>query len=526
MKNSKLWKILYTLIFLVQLAAEAITLTAILRLKMLPTRYAVLVVAAFVLGLLITALLLFIRPRKGKRAIGRRIIACLLALAIAAGSIFGYTVADKVHDTMTSITDTGDKEQTGETRQIFVLADDPAQTLMDARDYTFGMVENYDITCTQGALAYMEQELNQPIKIAAYTSIYEMVDALYAGDCDAILLNGGYVSILADTEQYMDFMDRTRILCDVPVMELTPPQNSEQPNVQKPDDSTAPTDPVQTTEPTEPEGPLDVTEDPFIMYISGSDTRAYRLSRGNSDVNILVVVNPKTKQILMVNTPRDYYIPNPAGDGALDKLTHCGIYSIDCSIQALSDLYGIEVDYYSQINFTGFERLVDAVGGVVVNSPVGFTVGDVTINKGLNYLGGKEALVFARDRHHMPGGDNGRGQNQMKVIEAIIEKATSGTTIITNYAQILESLQGLFVTSMEMEEISSLVRMQLDDMAEWNIQRYAVTGENGRAITYSIPGLYASVMYQDDGRVAYGTELIERVMAGQVLTDEDVKYPG
>ena len=126
----------------------------------------------------------------------------------------------------------------------------------------------------------------------------------------------------------------------------------------------------------------------------------------------------------------------------------------------------------------------------------------------------------------MPGGDNGRGQNQMKDIIAIITKATTGTTIITNYSQILESLEGFFVTSMQMSEISQLVKMQLSDMATWNVQSYAVTGKNGSEITYSIPGMRASVMYQDEGRIAHGSKLIQKVIAGEILTEEDVKYPG
>ena len=518
MKKSKFLSILSMIIFFAQLIAEALSLFMILRLDMLPQKYTVLLIAAYVLGLLVTGLLIFPKPKRGRKGAFRRVLAIFLALLIAGLSIFAFTVVKQVWDTMQSITETPKPD--GTTRQVFVLMDDPAQTLQDARDYTFGIVENYDVENTQGAILAIEQQLGQPIQTVSYTSVYDMVSGLYSGTCRAMIMNGGYVSILENEAQFVDFSEKTRILCDVtvlPVPSQDPPQEQE---------ATEPTE-EPTQEPTqEPTEPLSITERPFIMYISGSDTRSSRLSVGNSDVNILVVVNPVTKQVLMVNTPRDYYIPNPAGNGELDKLTHCGIYGIDCSIEALSDLYEIEIDYYSQINFTGFETLVDAVGGIVVSSPVTFTSGDVTIHGGENYLTGKEALVFARERHQMPGGDYGRGQNQMKVIEAIIKKVTSGTTIITNYAQILDSLQGMFVTSMEISEISQLMKMQLSDMAKWEIYSYAVSGENGRAITYSIPGLYASVMFQDQGRIDYGTELINRVMAGEIISSQDVKYPG
>lgn len=516
MKKSKFLNILAVALFALQLVAEAGLLIAVLRLDMLPAKILVPVILLFAVGGLLTAVLVFWPVQKVKSGRGRKIIACLLAVVITALCVFAFTVVEQVRQTMQSITDAPQPE--GPTRQVFVLTDDPAQTLQDARDYTFGIVENYDVASTAGAIAYMEQQLGVSLKTQSYPSVFEMVDALLAGKCGAIILNGGYVSILEDQEAYAGFSDKTRILLDASVLQVELPE--------KPTEQiTTPTEDV-TVETTLPAEQPSVTNTPFIMYVSGSDSRSKKLNIGNSDVNILVIVNPKTKQVLLLNTPRDYYIPNPAGGGQLDKLTHCGIYGIDCSIEALSDLYDIKVNYYSQINFTGFETLVDAVGGVTVNSPVGFTSGGVTIYKGENQLNGAEALVFARERYQMPGGDNTRGQNQMKVIKAIITKATTGTTIITNYSQILESLEGFFVTSMQMSEISQLVKMQLSDMATWNIQSYAVTGKNGSEITYSIPGMRASVMYQDEGRIAYGSQLIQKVMAGEILTEEDVKYPG
>lgn len=515
MKKCKFLNILAIVLFVLQLIAEVGLLIAILRLDMLPGKLLIPVILLFAVGLLLTAVLVFWPVQRGKTGTGRRVIACLLAVLVIGMCVFAFTVVEQVRQTMQTITDTPQTE--GPTRQVFVLTEDPAQTLQDAAGYTFGIVENYDVEYTAGAIAYLEQQLGGSIQTKTYPSVFEMVDGLYAGDCGAIILNAGYTSILEDQSGYEGFSDKTRILLDALVLQTEPPEEPTQ----------EVTEPVEqdTQEATVPVETPSVTNTPFIMYVSGSDTRSSKLNIGNSDVNILVIVNPKTKQVLLLNTPRDYYIPNPAGGGALDKLTHCGVYGVDCSIEALSDLYDIEVDYYSQINFTGFETLVDAVGGVTVNSPVGFTSGGVTIYKGENHLNGAQALVFARERYQMPGGDNGRGQNQMKVIKAIITKATTGTTIITNYSQILKSLEGMFVTSMEMSEISQLVKMQLSDMATWNIQTYAVTGRNGSEKTYSIPGLYASVMYQDQGRIDYGKQLIQRVVNGEILTEQDVKYP-
>ena len=258
------------------------------------------------------------------------------------------------------------------------------------------------------------------------------------------------------------------------------------------------------------------------MYISGSDTRSTKLKRSRSDVNILVVVNPVSKQILLVNTPRDYYVPNPAGKGALDKLTHCGIYGTSCSMEALEGLYDTKIQYYAQINFTGFETLVDAVGGITVYSNQAFSNKGVDIQEGENFLNGREALVFARERKRVSGGDNGRGKNQMKVIKAVIAKVSNARTLIANYSQILKSLEGMIATDFSTDDLSKLVKMQLSDMAQWNVLTYAVTGYGGNQTTYSMPGLASYVMHPNQSTVDYGSQLIQRVMDGEILTQEDM----
>ena len=194
-------------------------------------------------------------------------------------------------------------------------------------------------------------------------------------------------------------------------------------------------------------------------------------------------------------------------------------------MKVLGDLYGVDVDFYGQINFTGFETLVDAVGGITVYSDQSFKAGNTYISAGNNELNGSQALDFARERYRVSGGDRGRGNNQMKVVKAVIEKMTSGTTIISNYSAILASLEGMFRTSMEMEDISMIVKMQLEDMAKWNIQTFAVNGVGGSEKTYSMPGSYAYVMYEDKNITGYASELIQKVYTGEILTEEDMVMP-
>lgn len=207
-------------------------------------------------------------------------------------------------------------------------------------------------------------------------------------------------------------------------------------------------------------------------------------------MNILAVVNPKTKQVLLINTPRDYYIDISVSEGAKDKLTHCGVYGIDCSMDTLSNLYDEHVDYYAKINFSGFETLIDAIGGVTIESEKSFYTykDNYYISEGTNQLNGAYALSYARERRAFADGDNARGRHQMQLIEAIIEKVSSGTTILTNYSDILASLEGMFTTNMSQEEIAALVRMQLSDGAGWNVKSFAVNGSGSKEHVYSMPG--------------------------------------
>lgn len=504
MKKNKVFTGILVAVFLLQLAAEGLAVYTVFRLNMLPTVYAAVFAGVFVFFALLTGMLMFVHRKGRTPGLARRIIALVLAVLIICGSVLGYVVANDVYRTMEDVTT---PQVSKVTRSIYVRSDDPAQTLSDTADYTYAVVENYDAESTQQALKVIETELSKTVEVNYFASVPEMVDALYSGDADAMILNGAYVLILEDMEGYEDFSQKARLLHDVPVSEWTPP--------------TEVTEPVET-QPVEIE--RNITNTPFAVYISGSDTRSsYLPTNTRSDVNILAIVNPVTKQVLLLNTPRDYYIENPAGGGSRDKLTHCGIYGVDCSIKALEVLYGVDVDYYARINFTGFETLIDAIGGITVHTDSGFsTVGGTYVGAGENYLNGREALAFARERYHVSGGDNGRGKNQMKVITAVLKKLTSGTTIISNYSQILASLQGMFETSMPMDDISLLVKMQLTDLASWNIQSFAVTGKTGGARTYSAPGQNLSVMFVNEELVAQASALINKVIDGQILTDADI----
>ena len=494
-----------TLLWIVQVLGQVLATLVIWQLNMLPDLYFMILAGLMAVLALLTGILMLSK----KKATFRHTVGVLLSLAVFGVSCAGAVLVMDVQDTIQGVSGS-----TGSivAQAVYVRVDDPAQTIQDAADYEFGIVQDYDVENTQKAILSIETELDRDLRVREFESAEEMVASFLSGDVDALILNSAYAVLLEDLEGYEDFYDRIRILHEVEVMVWTPAKD---------DPATE-----QTNIPIQSQKIEDITTESFVVYISGSDTRSKKLTTSRSDVNILAVVNPVTKQVLLLNTPRDYYISNPASrSGAMDKLTHCGIYGIECSMQALANLYQVEVDYYAQINFTGFETLIDAIGGVTVHSDVSFSNSAVVVRKGENTFNGSQALAFARERKRLSGGDNDRGKNQMKVIEAVIAKATSGTTIISNYTGIMGSLEGMFTTSMNSDEISKLVKMQLDDMAQWNVQTYAVTGRGGSDKTYSIPGARSYVMYQDARLVNHGIDLINRVIAGEILTEADMTAP-
>lgn len=169
----------------------------------------------------------------------------------------------------------------------------------------------------------------------------------------------------------------------------------------------------------------------------------------------------------MISTPRDYYVPLSISNGVPDKLTHAGIYGINVCMDTLNMLYDTDINYYFRLNFAGFVQIIDALGGITVDSDYDFTTQNSSgyhFTKGPNQVNGDQALAFCRERYAFSAGDRQRGKDQMKVIQGVINKATS-PDILKNYLSLLDSLSGCFETNIPYDVITSLVKQQLDEEA-------------------------------------------------------------
>ncbi len=463
-----------TLIFVaIQIAVAVMLFVKVGDIQVVPGTY--LALGAAVVAVI--DLILVLVSRNKVSTIVTSVISVLLTVAMLAG----YVVVHKLDSTLNNIS-TGEKYETIQV-SVLVLKGDTAQSLSDLAGTTVGSLKDDD------GVSDVQEKINEAVSTAVtYTDYMDqasLADALLNQSARAIIMNQAYVDVLDELEGYEGFADKVRALY---TLEVKIPI--------KDDTSTS-----------------DSTKDgTFLVYVSGIDTYGSVNVKSRSDVNILAAVNTKTGTVQLINTPRDYFVAFPEKNNAKDKLTHAGIYGIDCSISTLEQLYGQKIDYYVRMNFSGFEGIIDAMGGIDVESDYAFSVDGYSYVKGTNHLNGAQALRFARERHSFSEGDVQRGKNQMAVITAVIKKAASADTL-KNFNSIMNQLSGTFQTNMPTETMYSLVSKQLSSGTSWNVESYTVTGTGSMSTeTYSMPGRNLYVMIPDQTTVDQAKTLINNVL--------------
>lgn len=461
----------------------------------IPLKY---IVALIVLCLFLLAYEVFSQMTDKTYIVGRVLCALICFFYIGGGY---YCV-----NTYSAIDEMAGQQVKVDEISCIVLKDDPAQSIYDTKDYTFGILAANDRENTNNALAEVQAAIGKEPATIEYQDNDTLIDALYAKDVKVIVINEANRSPIE--EYYKTFSDDTRVL-----------------NTHK----------VETVI-QEDEKLDDITKTPFNVYLSGIDVYGSIKATSRSDVNVIVTVNPNTKQILLTSTPRDYYVPLTVSNGIPDKLTHAGIHGVDCSIGTLENLYGIDIDYYVRVNFTSVRKIVDLLGGVKVYSDYDFTSDwGPSFKKGYNQVNGKQALAFCRERHHFANGDYQRGRDHQHMIEAILNKAMS-PDILPNYADLLKTASKNFQTNMSTKEITALAKMQLNDMSQWTIKYANAAGQGASKTTYSYQSRKLYVCVPDYNSVAKITKRINKVLKAtpesveneksESSSDEDSAMPG
>ena len=485
-KKARVPGLIITIILLL-LVAEFVGLLAVT--KLLPIYLLFAVGIVFMTCVLLVAMLTGNFRKKVRFIIGA-ILGVLLLVILLLGNLYvmsTYNTLNKISGVNTQTSQIG----------VYVLKDDSAQSIEDAKSYTFGTLSNLDTENTQAAVKQIEERTGQSVKTQEENGVTKLVDSLLDGSCDAIILNHAYLPVLEDMEGYADIEDKIRELDLLSVdVEI------------KTDDTASSDDTAKQTDP----------DNIIRLYISGIDTRGSAIINTRSDVNIIATINTDTKQALLVSTPRDYFVPLSISNGVPDKLTHAGIYGIDVSMDTLGMLYDISLDDYFRVNFAGFIKIIDALGGVDVNSEEAFTAytdSRYSYTKGINHLGGEAALAYARERYAFSDGDRARGRHQMEVISAVIQKVLS-PDILSRYTDVLAGIDGCFETNFSYDRLAELVRQQLTDGGSWNIVSYSVNGSGDTRQPYSMSA-NAYVMIPDQTTVDKAKELMQQVVDGEVV---------
>ena len=465
--------------------------------KMVPTIY--MLIIGIVLAVIAAIIWLLVwHTRYTGRFIGGTVLAVIMIAILA----FGGFYINKTRSAISSIS--------GETTEVtqmavYVKSDDAADSVEATAGYTYGILSSLDRENTDGAVAHLNSEFGTEVQTKEYAGLTELADGILNGEVNAMLLNSGYLSVYEDMDGYTDFSTKIKEVGTVDV----------ESTIQSAEEST-PVEPITTAN----GGKV------YTIYLSGIDTRGEMTAKSRSDVNIIATVNTDTHEILLVSTPRDYFVPLSISGGAPDKLTHAGIYGIDVCMDTLGMLYDIDINYYFRINFGGFVKVIDALGGITVNSDYDFDSKNILgyhFNKGENYVNGEQALIFARERYAFQEGDRQRGKNQMEVIRGVVKKALS-PEILTSYSSILSSLDGCFGTNITYEEIAQILQQQLTNGGDWTIVSYSVNGTGATEKPYSM-SQKAYVMVPDYNTVDKAKSLMEKVRNGEVVTQEEADAP-
>ena len=258
---------------------------------------------------------------------------------------------------------------------------------------------------------------------------------------------------------------------------------------------------------------VSIKNKPFNVLISGIDTYGDIAKTSRNDVNIVATVNPNTNQILLTSIPRDYYVKLHGMEGYKDKLTHASYYGINTAVKTIEDILDIDINYYVKVNFTTVVDLVNKIGGVEVYADQDvYLSGCPAIKKGMNKLDGKCALAFSRERYSYADGDRHRCRNQQEVIRAIFTKLSSGFTLVTQYTDIIDSLDGKFATNMDMNDITSFIKYELNDLSGYSLVNTQLDGDGDMGPTYSYPNQDLWIMIPNQSTIDNAKNLINQVL--------------
>ncbi len=456
--------IIATVIAMMAIIIAIVFCIYIYRLDMLPSKYLTLML--IIIGSVYLILSLFSFPKKIKK--GFKIFAMIMFIIFSLVFVYGIKYVDKAYDFINSIS--GELKQKEE-YYISVSSDSKIVDIDELSGKKIGVYVGPSAINVIKAREKLEKKL--VAEIIEFTDLEKMFENLQDGKVDALFLNDSQKTVLNGDLSYLGLT-----LKDIDSVYVYIDKKEDVVKI------------------------VDVINTPFNIYVAGGDAYGSINNVTNTDVNMIITVDPVNRKLLLTSIPRDYYVNLTSfGENAYDKLTHAGYYGIEESIKAVEKLLDTDINYYVKINFSTIEKVVDAIGGIDISNPSAFTSSDreTHFNSGNIHLNGHQALMYARERKSFADGDVQRVKNQQKVLEAIIKKVSSSTTLVANFTKVLDSVRSSMSTNMDSKSINKFVKMQLNDMRGWSMDSQNLTGyDYSSTNTYTFPGLALYVMKQDE----------------------------
>lgn len=509
MKENKVYKVIAILLSIVMIVLMAFFAYQLIKMDILPQNLFIPVILIFVLISLILILWINLMAHGVVSKVFAMIFVLLYTVSMGIGNFYVY----KTDGFMQKVTDhkIGDVKNTV---SIIVMDDSNIKDLSSLKGKKVGRLNNVDKVGTNKLLKSVKKKKGSNyFKTKRFDGALSEVEALYNGEIDAMILNESYRGNVTSVEEYEHFSTETRVVY-----------------------STS----YYTTKKNDSLVVSDITKNPFTILISGNDTTGDVSELSRSDVNMLVTINPKTSTILLTSMSRDTYVETVCdadGDtacpeGQMDKITHTGIYGLNTTRQTVEKFYDLKVNYSFRVNFTSVIDVVDALDGIDLNVEEGEQCDLFWANMkpglpvGMHHVDGETALAFARERKAYVDGDYQRVRNQQKVMQAIINRAISSSALV-NYTSFINSLESAFETNMTYDEITDLIKYELQAKPNWKFETYQISGLGDELMCASL-GQAASVQVPDLNTVRIAREKIEAVMNGKssstVAEDGEPQY--
>ena len=450
----------------------------------------------YVVGIVLIGLMIFfffhLRKTARQKKKVRFIVDIVLSLAYSALLIF---VGGNIIKAIGKVGNLTERETTY-SASIVTLSSNKATSINDiSSSKELGMIKDKKSVDGYQIPKQIIEDKNLKNKVKYYDNYTDLLADLYDEEIEYVFLPSGYQSMFTSIEAYKNIAEDTKVI-------YTQKKSVKQ----------------------EVSAGKSLKE-PFTILLMGIDSDTNDLTQSssfNGDSLMLITFNPNTLNSTILSIPRDTYVPIACFNGKRkNKITHAAWQGEQCMMDTITGFTGIPIDYYVKINFKGAVQLVDALGGIDAEVPIGFCEQNsdrawgentICVDAGYQHLNGEQALAWARHRKSAGFDDFVRGQNQQLVVKAMLNKLKDVRSLDTVY-KILDTVGNNMATNMTTSEILSLYNIGKDvltrtkDMAVEDVlsmQHLYISGADASIYDYStINGqgtrmrLYNFVPYQE-----------------------------